>query len=278
MAIVLALGSCLAWGAADYIAGLEGRKLTVLTVALGSHCAGLVFMVFLVIARGEPLDPDQAFLPACAGGVFTAVGLLALYRALAIGPMTITAPIAATGAAVPVLAGVVIGEAAAGWQWVGVATAIVGVVLAARPSGPAEKVSASLAGPAAALVAAVLLGASFVAIDRASESDVLWTATLVHFAGLAVLAAVFWVSGASVRLPFPDFHAVVALGILGALGQALFAGAASMGFVGVVGVLASLYPVTTVLLAQSFGRERVSRGQGWGVGLALLGVVLISAG
>jgi drug/metabolite transporter (DMT)-like permease len=231
-----------------------------------------------VIARGVPLDPDRASLPACAGGVLTALGALALYRALAIGPMTITSPISATAAAVPVLGGVMIGETAAGWQWLGVFAALGGVVLAARPPVLAKSKPASLSGPATALVSAVLLGSSFVVIDRASESDVLWTATLVQAAALAVLAAVCWVSGASVHLPFPDVHAVVALGILGAVGQAFFVWAASMGFVGVVGVLASLYPVTTVVLAQSLGRERVSRGQRLGVAMALLGVALTSAG
>jgi drug/metabolite transporter (DMT)-like permease len=278
MAIMLALGSCVAWGVSDYIAGLEGRRLTVLSVALGSNCAGLIFLVFLVILRGEPLDPDRSFLPACAGGALTATGILALYRALAIGPMTITSPISATAAAVPVLAGVAIGETAAGWQWLGVTAAIGGVVLAARPAQLAETVSRSLSGPATALMAAVLLGSAFVVIDQASESDVLWTATMVHAAELATLAIVLWVSGASLDLPFPDIHAVAALGVLGAIGQAFFIWAASMGYVAIVGVLASLYPVTTVMLAQSIGRERVSRGQGSGVALALLGVVFISAG
>jgi drug/metabolite transporter (DMT)-like permease len=278
MAIALALGSCLAWGLSDYIAGVEGRRLTVLTIALGSHCVGLLLLVLVIVARGGPLDPGAAFLPACAGGVFTAAGLLALYRALAIGPMTITAPISATGAAVPVVVGVVIGETAARSQWLGIALALAGVVLATRPTAsPDAGGSPSLAGPALALAAAGLLGSALAAIDRASESDVLWTATLVHAAGLTFLGGVAWVSAASIRLPQADLPAVVAMGVLGAIGQAFFAWAASIGFVAIVGVLGSLYPITTVVLAQVLGRERVARVQAAGVALALVGVALISA-
>jgi drug/metabolite transporter (DMT)-like permease len=280
MAIVLALGTCLAWGISDYIAGTKARKLAVLTMGIGSNSAGLLLLIFLIIIRGEPLDPDRAFLPASAGGAMTALGILALYRALAIGPMTITAPIAATGAAVPVLVGALLGEAAAGAQWLGIAAALCGVIIASRPdeavSVPDRSRGAS--GPTMALIAAGLLGGALVAVDRASESDALWTATLVHAAALLVVVSLVWVAGGSVRMSYPDLNTVLILGFLGAIGHAFFAWAASIGFVSVVGVVASLYPVITILLAQYLDREHVSRAQAAGVGLALAGVALIGAG
>ena len=57
-----------------------------------------------------------------------------------------------------------------------------------------------------------------------------------------------------------------------------FAAASAKGLVSVVSVLASLYPVVTVLLARAVLKERVHRSQELGIALALAGIVLISAG
>ena len=279
MAIVLALGTCLAWGTSDYIAGRQGRTLAPLTIAFGSNCVGLVLLTTVLVLRPATVGPGGALLPAALGGLLTALGLVALYRALAIGPMTLIAPISGTGAAVPVLFGLALGEAVAPWQWIGIALALVGVPLAATPTRDVgDRPPAAMAGPAWSLLAAVALGGSLVAIDRASESDALWTATLVHASALVALGLGVALVGVEQHIPSVSVPPIFAVGILGATGHALFAWSASIGLVAVVAVLASLYPVTTVLLARALGGERVSRGQGVGVVLALTGVALISAG
>ena len=72
---------------------------------------------------------------------------------------------------------------------------------------------------------------------------------------------------------------LIAIGFLDTGGNALFAAASSRhGLLSVVSVLASLYPVVTVLLARLMLGERVQRTQDAGVLLVLVGVVLITAG
>ena len=62
------------------------------------------------------------------------------------------------------------------------------------------------------------------------------------------------------------------------LGNLLFAASASHGLFSVTSVLASLYPIVTVVLARLVLAERVARSQEAGIALTLAGVVLISAG
>ena len=68
------------------------------------------------------------------------------------------------------------------------------------------------------------------------------------------------------------------IGVADTSGNVLFAAAASQGLVSVVSVLASLYPVVTVVLARLYLRERVTRVQEAAAAAVLAGVVLVSAG
>jgi drug/metabolite transporter (DMT)-like permease len=61
-------------------------------------------------------------------------------------------------------------------------------------------------------------------------------------------------------------------------GNLLFAAASTSGLVSITSVLASLYPIVTVLLARIWLKERVARSQEGGIVLTLAGVALISAG
>jgi drug/metabolite transporter (DMT)-like permease len=60
--------------------------------------------------------------------------------------------------------------------------------------------------------------------------------------------------------------------------NALFTLAADRGLLAIVSVLGSVYPVATVILAHVVLGERITRVQRAGVGLAFVGVALVSAG
>jgi len=62
------------------------------------------------------------------------------------------------------------------------------------------------------------------------------------------------------------------------LANLLFILATGRGLLSVVGVLGSLYPVVTVILARFVLSERISWTQGAGVVVTLLGVVALAAG
>ena len=110
VALGLALGASIAWGGSDFLAGLVARRLPVLNLLLLSQAAGLVLLLVLLALAGQPAPPADAVLIAGGAGLAEMVGFAALYRALAIGPMSVVAPLASLAAVVPVAAGVAGGE------------------------------------------------------------------------------------------------------------------------------------------------------------------------
>jgi drug/metabolite transporter (DMT)-like permease len=207
------------------------------------------------------------------------VALGAFYRALAIGTMSVVAPISATAAAVPVLVGLIEGERPSTLQIAGMAIALAGVILASRE--PVEEGAAppNRAAIGLALVAAVGFGTFFVGIDKASETaEVPWVILVQRCSSLVLLVA----ATLAVRPTLPrDAPSIALLGMIGVLdlgANGLYALATTHGLLSVVSVLGSLYPAVTVVLARFVLAERIARVQEVGVVLALAGVIAISAG
>lgn len=278
IAVAFALGAAVAWGAADFLGGLKSRvAATIVVVAIG-QATGLVLVGALVIARGEG-PPEARYVGyALLAGFAGALGIAALYRALAVGSMSIVAPITATGAVIPVIAGVATGERPTTVQGVGLALAFGGVVLAARQESGERASGRIAAGVGVALLAAVGIGSFLLALDAASEGGVPWALFVQRSVCVAIVLAVAAFVRPSFRVGRRNAGPMVAIGVLDMAANALFALASTRGLVSVVSVLASLYPVTTVLLARLLLGERIARPQQVGVVVALAGVVLISAG
>jgi drug/metabolite transporter (DMT)-like permease len=279
LAVALGLSSSLCWGLADFLGGIQSRRVSVLAVLLVSQGAGLL-VVAIGIAIAQPSAPGIADLwPAAVAGLAGALALSAFYRALAIGTMSIVAPISATGAAVPVIVGIATGDRPSALQLAGIVAAVIGVILASReldedrPAGSPGATSIILA-----LLAALGFGTFFVGMHDAADASVPWalfTARAASVAGITVAVL-------AVRTPIPGdprrLAALALVGLLDVAANALYAWGSTEGLLSVVAVLGSLYPVTTVLLARAVLGERVRRIQEAGIVAALAGVALIAAG
>ena len=112
-----------------------------------------------------------------------------------------------------------------------------------------------------ALLAALGFGSYFVFIDRASTDDAYW-AVVVARATAATLAVTVAVSRSALRVPARDLPVLVAIGLFDVGANLALALALNEGFVSLVSVLASLYPVVTILLAVAILRERPARVAG----------------
>ena len=110
---LLALTASLSWGLGDFLAGHRTRRLAVVTVLVVSQAAGLTTIALVVAVRGVGAPDARHLLYGALAGIFGAIGLAALYRGLAVGPMSIVAPISATAALVPVAFDLVAGSAPA---------------------------------------------------------------------------------------------------------------------------------------------------------------------
>lgn len=277
LAVALALGASLAFGVADYLGGAAARRLALLTVLLLSQLAGLAGIVVVVALRGEGPPDTTSLAWGALAGLFGAAAITALYHGLAVGLMSVVAPLAATAAVIPVIAGVVIGETPTSVQNGGIAVVLLGVILVSRSSSEGTT-GRFAAGAGLGLLAALLIGALLTAFETASDQDPYW-ATLT----LRTVTAMIFLAAALVRRP--PLHVgrralagLVLIGLLDLAGTTLFAVASTEGLVGIVSVLSSLYPVVTVALARVFLGERLSGIQAAGVVAAFGGIALIAVG
>ena len=275
MAALLALLSAALWGTSDFVAGLLSRSMRPVVVVAWSQGFALVVLTAVVLVRGLPAQGYAGWSPwAMLAGVSGSLGLLCFYAALATGTMGVVAPIAALGAGIPVLLGVLTGEAPSALAWIGIAVALLGVVLA---SGPELQQGFGARPVLLAGLAAVGFGIGLFAIDRGARVSLLhtlWGMRLTSMLGYAVVAVAARSLGGVPRRWMPVLLAV-GLGDLAA--NALFGAASSMGLVSIAAVLGSLYPVVPILLARRVLHERLRRVQLAGVGLALAGIVALAA-
>lgn len=276
VAAVCALGASIAWGVGDFLGGLKSRTVPLLVVLLLAQVSGLLG-IGLVVALAGNGPPGGSVLWAALAGLFGTIGLASFYRGMAVGSISVVAPIAAVGAVVPVTFGIATGDDVSAVQIAGFALALGGVALASfeRREGGDVKMAA---GVPWALAAVIGFGGYYVPMHEASEQDFLWAA-LVFRATVGVIAFAAWlVFRPSLAAARGSLGAIALIGLADTAGNALFAAASSQGDVSVVSVLATLYPVTTIALAAIVLSERIDRLQRFGVAAALAGVVLISAG
>ena len=275
--LLLALGASLAWGVADFVGPWQGRTLGALRVMLWAQVAGLGAMAIVCAARGQTPHGGATVLLAIPAAISATIGLYAYYRGMAVGAMAVVAPIAGASAIVPVIFGIAHGERPSSLQYLGVVAALVGVVLASQEhqEGGKRKVAA---GVGLALVAAVGFGFYFPPMHAAGKADPYWASLIFRITSTAIVLLAVAVRRPAIRLAGWKLLIILGVGLGDTLGNALFAGAAHVGGLeSLTSVLASLYPIVTVLLAAAVLHERVAPVQRVGVALTLAGVVLIAA-
>jgi drug/metabolite transporter (DMT)-like permease len=279
--LALALGSSVCWGVSDFIGGSQARRAPLLLVVLISQAFGLIGVVIVLGARGVPPPSLVDLLPAIAAGAGGTIALAAFYRALAVGTMSIVAPISATGVAVPVIVGIAPGDHPSALQGAGIAAAVLGVILASREhdssAHPLDR-RATRVAVGLALVAALGFGSFFVGLRASARHDVWWALFAARTAGLVALGTVALRFRPERGIRRGELPPLAAVGALDLAANALYAVATRHGILSVVAVAASLYPLATVLLARVFLGERVRRIQELGIVAAIGGVLMIAAG
>ncbi|MGW7288322.1 EamA family transporter [Streptomyces sp. NPDC054847] len=275
IALLLALGSSLAYGCADFLGGLGARKAHVLRTVMIAAPASLVVELLLWPVLGASFSPG-ALAWGAASGVASAAAFALLYRTLAIGPMNVLSPVTALVSAVlPVGAGLMQGEHLATAGLVGLPLALVAVVLVSAGHGAGtarpSRTALLLAFGAGAAIALQLIflhqapsdsGVAPLIVGRAVASAVTLTAAGLMYRRLG-----------SER---PAYALSATAGVLDSVANLLFLLAARSGDLAVVAVITALYPAGTVLLARSVLAERIHRGQLVGLGAAAVAVSLLA--
>jgi drug/metabolite transporter (DMT)-like permease len=272
----LALAASLTWGLGDFLGGLKSRLLPAIVVMAASQPFGLAVLAVMVAVRGTA-PPGAEVLWAMLSALLGTIGLAAFYRGLAAGAMSVVAPIAAVAAAFPVIWGLVAGDNVSRLQEAGFVLALGGSLLASLERGAARTRFA--AGAGWGVLAMIAFGGYFVPLHEAARHDWLWPSLIFRMTSVALVWSVLLVRRVRLAGVRPHLAALAAVGLLDTGGNVFFAASSSThGLLSVVSILASLYPVVTVLLARFALGERVQPSQNAGVVVTLAGIVLISAG
>jgi drug/metabolite transporter (DMT)-like permease len=245
--------------------------------------------------------PGSGFiLPGIIGGLCSLVAFLALYKALATGSMSIVAPIGATYPVVPVIYGLAQGERPEAGQLGGMALIVAGVLLASYvpseeqdeiPVAPAPDIAGALVSPtttlpgrvdarclALAFVAAFASGGALTAASSAAETSPYWGLLVMRGTALVGIMIFILASRSGVGARVAALPSLLVIGALDTVATGLFALSSTYGYLSIVAVIASLYPIGTVALARLTLGERILPHQNVGVGIALTGVALIAIG
>ena len=276
MAAVLALAGALGWGIGDFLGGLAARRLAVLTVLVVSQAVGLVGVYLWVAISGDAFPGVAELLPAAAGGIAALAGLAALYRGFAIGAMGIVAPISAASPIVPLAVDAARGETPNAVQWLGIVLVVSGIVVLSREATSGG--SRVAAGAGLAVVAALGFGLFFVGIDAGSDESAAWAVAASRSASLPVAVVAALLTATALTTTRRMFPLVAAVGIFDTGANVLVALASTRVAIGIVAVLASLYPVTTVVLAWLVLGERLGASKRIAGAVALGGAALVAAG
>ncbi|MFN8112307.1 MAG: EamA family transporter [Solirubrobacterales bacterium] len=276
LAIALALGSSACYGVSNFVGPQLAKRHTIVAVLVTSQLAAMLACVVYVVADGaSPLSAHNTAI-ALLAGVGNAGGLIGFYKAAELGPLSVAAPIGALGAVVPVVWGLLDGEALRSTEAVGLLLAIGGGAMAARVTPTEEVVYPDPRKSVLwASLSAVSFGVFLTALPQVSDDGRAWS---LLDARIALVTIVLLWAGVRLRALRPGRASWVLSipGLLLVAGTLLYTVAADHGQLSIVSVLGSLFPVFTVGLAAALLAERLSREQAIGVTAALAGIVLIA--
>lgn len=281
MAILLSAVSALLFGTADFSGGVACRRNTVSAVLVWSQLAGLVLVVFF-ITIDQPTIPmvtvrDLAW--GAVAGIGGMGGLAFLYRGLARGYISIVSPLAAVlGAAVPVFFGIATGETITPIAGTGIAISLPAIVLMSwNGTGtvfirdPRRLRASWIDG----VVSGTMFGLFFIAISLPSEIAGMWPLAAARVTSISVMWAGALLTRRDRRIR-ADRTVVLAAGLLDMSANIAFVLALRQGLLAIVTVIASAYPAQTVLLSRLLHGEKIGSIRSAGIGLALLGIALMS--
>jgi drug/metabolite transporter (DMT)-like permease len=212
-------------------------------------------------------------------GVCQGLGVWWLYAALGSGPISVVAPLTAVlAAAFPLGVGLVLGERPGAIAGVGVVLAMIAVVLVSREATDEDvRPHRFTRGVAALTMAAGLaFGLNYVCIDQMPADSHLWPLFFGRLAATVIIVGVAAVTG-NLHLPQGvPLRLALAAAVLDVVANVATLLALQSMMLSLAGVLMSLYPAATVVLAIVVLRERVTRWQVLGMVMAIVAVAMIS--
>jgi drug/metabolite transporter (DMT)-like permease len=277
--VLLGLLSALCYGGSDFTAGVGGRRSDPSAVTVIAQPFGLIAAAVAVPALSARSPTAHALWWGALSGIGSGAGTVSLYRGLAVARMSVVAPLSAVlSAALPAVAGFLLGNHLAVLAWAGIVIAVPAVVLVSLQ--PTDGHGSRRAGILTGVLAGAGFALLFIALDRAGTSAGAWP--LLPGQAVAAIMVLAWAALGRNRPGRKTWSRAwrtgVAAGLLGGIANLLYLAATGAGQLAVVAVVTALYPAVTILLARIMLHERWSRLQIIGLIISALAVAAISIG
>jgi drug/metabolite transporter (DMT)-like permease len=309
VAALLALLSSVLWGVSDFLGGAASRRADPIRFAVLSTPLGVPLLVVFALVVPGTLSPG-AIWAGVAAGVFGVFGLLLLYVVLAAGPMGVMSPVTAViSAMVPVTFGLAGGERPGAIAYLGMALAIVAIVLvslesspeapmetaqSSRPPGTGHGLSVEIVTGhtatgatvteripvqprvlALAVLSGALIGLFLAFIGIAPKDSGIWSVLIARLVASVIVLTIGAMVYRRTVIDKSILWLAVIVGVLEPAANVLYRLSAQSGLLAVVAVLAALYPAATVVLARFVLHERLRRVQLAGMLLALVAAIML---
>lgn len=274
LSLMLGLTAALAWGVHDICVRYVSQRGGILPALTTVLVIGSLVLVPVTLVGGgwqEMTAPAYGF--SMLSGIFYVFGCIGLYKAFAIGPVRLVAPIMGAYPVLSITWSALLGQRVPLDQWLAVGAVVAGVGVVSTLTDQDDSTGTQSAAIGWAVLGAVGFAATFaighIATQAGAELPVVLIARVVTTAGVALILVL--TTGAMLpergAWPLLGLMAVLdafALGIViasGGLDRPEFAA-----------VAASTFGMVTIILAWGFLKERMTQAQWGGVMLTFAGI------
>lgn len=273
MGEALALGAALCFGITDFVSALLARRVHSAAVALVAQLGGTALILVAALLVPAPTVTPGALGWGALSGIGTGIGVAFLFRGMGIGQLSVVVPLSDVGGVVlPVLTGVLLlGERPSALCWLGIVAAAPALWLVTHVGRGRPTAEGSVDG----LVSGLGFALQFVALVAVDPAAGLWPLVASRVASVGTILPMA-LAARPLRMPWRFALAAAGSGAVGTLAITCYALATREQLLAVAVVLAALYPVVPVLLGLTVLRERITRTQTAGLGLAGAAVGLIA--
>ena len=276
MEIVLALVAATVFGVADYSGGRAARTVHPMVVTFVGQCGGFLVLLAIAIASRATLPPITDWVWGGVAGVLGATGLLAFYRAMGSGYMTVVAPVSAvTATAIPVIVGLATGERPGVLALLGIPVAVVAIALVSDVLGPDHRKAPPLV-LWLAISCGCCFGTFFVILGHTTDGSGMWPVVAMRVASIPFMFVVIKLRKEKLSTARANLRYVLASGILDSSANGIYLLAVRQGLMSIVSTINSFYPASTLMLATKLDGEKIHRSQAVGLLFAAVSLTLIS--
>lgn len=279
LSIIYGLLSALTWGAGDFTGGLAARKVGSYRSVFYAEIIGILFLLIILPFVKETFPNQHVVLFSMLAGAVGTIGLMLLYHAMAIGMMSIAAPVSALLAAtIPVVFGIFTEGLPNVLTLIGFGFALFAVWMISQGEDGIKDIFSHLSDLKLPLLAGIGFGFYFILVHQATGDThaIIWPLILSRIGGLILVTIYLLITRASLKIEPSSLPIISANGALDLGGNFFFILASRAGRLDVAAVLSSLFPGATVLLASIFLKERLTRNQWFGVISALIAIILMT--